>query len=32
MKIRTIFLLMILVAIAAFAMLNWNAFESCHDR
>jgi hypothetical protein len=26
MKIRTIFLLMVLVAIAAFAMLNWNAF------
>jgi uncharacterized integral membrane protein len=26
MKIRTIFLLMVLVAIAVFAMLNWNAF------
>jgi hypothetical protein len=26
MKIRTIFLLMVLVAIAVFAILNWNAF------
>jgi len=26
MKIRTLFLLLILVAIAAFVMLNWNAF------
>jgi hypothetical protein len=26
MKIRTLFLLLVLVAIAAFVMLNWNAF------
>ncbi|TFH41688.1 MAG: LapA family protein [Lysobacterales bacterium] len=26
MKIRTIFLLLVLIAIAVFAMLNWNAF------